>query len=547
MNMIRVTMAGLLCVAACLWGTANAQAPAKPAAPAAPAGPAPAQLQRPGPLTTQPTSESVEGREAMFTTMCALLASGFESDVSADDWKPLRAQLRERMQHQQGPAVEAMREFYKQHLLADPGQTLSRYLWFGLVSGPAPKFEPALRRDELPPEVISLEGFSEILSNYYKEQNIGQLWRQVQPVYNREIERLHEAVTQIIFVASGYTREIIEPSSPRTFTIVVEPLVGRITNVRNFGDHYAIVLSGADDVPTDVVRHAFLHFLLDPLPLQYPHVVAVKRPLFEKAARAPRLEPDLRDDFPSYFAECTVRAVELKLKRMSPGERDAALNTDDADGYVLVRPLFAALAKFEQSEPSMKLYFPDLVRAVDVAAEAKRLETVKFAEAESAENTSDPTKQEELASRQRMRPTTVPNDPEAIAALTEGERRIAEKNPRAAEASFQKVLARYPDQTRAWYGLGLVAMLDEDGARAKQVFARLTTGEHAATQDPMVLTWAHVYLGRIYGNEDQPELAKVEYQAALAVEGGPEQAKQAAQKGLAGLSASGKEKRAERP
>jgi hypothetical protein len=544
MKMNRVMMASVLCAAACLSGTAKAQAPAKPAAPVAP-GPAP--QKPPTTQSLQTTSISVDGREAMFTTMCALLASGFESDVSADDWKPLRAQLRERMQHQQGPAVEAMREFYKQHLLADAGQTLSRYLWFGLVSGPAPKFEPALRRDELPPEVISLEGFSEILSNYYQEQKIGQLWRQVQPVYNREIERLHEAVSQIVFVATGYTREIIEPSSYRTFTIVVEPLVGRITNVRNFGDHYAIVLSGADEIPTDVVRHAFLHYLLDPLPLRYPHVIAVKRPLFEKAARAPRLSPDLRDDFPAFFAECTVRAVELKLRKLSPGERDAALNADDADGYVLVRPLFGALPKFEQSEPSMKLYFPELVRAIDVGAEAKRLETVKFADAESAESASDPTKQEEVAMRQRLRPTTVPNDPEAIAALTDGERRIAEKNPRAAEASFQKVLAKYPDQQRAWYGVGLVAMLEQDGARAKQVFGRLTSGEHAATNDPLVLAWSHVYLGRIYGNDDQPELAKVEYQAALAVEGGPEQAKQAAQKGLAGLTASGKEKPAERP
>jgi tetratricopeptide (TPR) repeat protein len=187
------------------------------------------------------------------------------------------------------------------------------------------------------------------------------------------------------------------------------------------------------------------------------------------------------------------------------------------------------------------------VRAIDVGAEAKRLETVKFADAESAESASDPTKLEEVARRQRLRPTTVPNDPEAIAALTDGERRIAEKNPRAAEASFQKVLAKYPDQPRAWYGLGLVAMLEQDGARAKQVFGRLTTGEHAATGDPMVLAWSHVYLGRIYGNDDQPELAKAEYQAALAVEGGPEQARQAAQKGLAGLTASGKEKPAERP
>ena len=65
--------------------------------------------------------------------------------------------------------------------------------------------------------------------------------------------------------------------------------------------------------------------MLDPLPLMYPHVVAVKGSLYDTAAKAPRLATDLKDDFPSYFAECTVRAVELKMKRMSPGEREAAL------------------------------------------------------------------------------------------------------------------------------------------------------------------------------------------------------------------------------
>ncbi len=491
-------------------------------------GPAP----RPRTRTTPQNTVSVDGSEAMFTTICALLAAGFESNISSDNWTAFRAQMRERLRKQQGPAVEAVREFYRQHELRDPGAMLSRYLWFGLVSGPAPAFQPVLRRDELPPEVIALEGFSEILSNYYQEQKIGQLWRQVQPIYNREVERLHDPVSQIVFVASGYLREILEPSGPRTFAIVVEPLVGRITNVRNFGDHYALVLSGGEEIPTDVVRHAFLHFLLDPLPLMYPHVTAVKRPLFEKAATAPRLAPELKDDYASYFAECTVRAVELKLKRMSPGEREAAMSRDDEDGYVFVKPLFGALPKFESSEPSMRLFFPDLVRAIDTGAEAKRLAAVKFAPAETAKP-EDEAASEEVARRRSAAPTTVPNDAEVITALTEGERRIAEKNPRAAEASFQKVLTKYPDQARAWYGIGLVALLDHDAAKAKQVFGRLTTGEHAATQDPMVLAWSHVYLARIYDDEGNPEVAKMEYQSVLNVEGGPEQAKQAAQKGLA--------------
>jgi len=530
--------------AAMAWPAA-AQTPAPAPAQGQVQNPAPAQNPAPR-LHSQagpPSAVSVDGNEAMFTTMCALLASGFESNISSDKWTMFRAQMRERLRQQQGPAVDAVRSFYRQHELRDPGATLSRYLWFGLVSGPAPGFQPVLKRDELPPEVIALVGFSEILSNYYQEQKIGEMWKQVQPIYNREIERLHDSLTQIVFVSTGYLREILDPFGQRKFTVIVEPLVGQITNVRNFGEHYALVLSGGENIPTDLVRHAFLHFLLDPLPLMYPHVVAVKRPLYEKAATAPRLAPDLKDDFASYFAECMVRAVELKLKRMSPGERDAAISRNDEDGYVLVRPLFSALARFEASEPSMKLYFQDLVRSIDAGLEAKRLATVHFAPAEAGKP-EDETVAEEVARRRKAAPTTVPNDAEVIAALTEGERRIAEKNPRAAEASFQKVLTKYPDQARAWYGIGLVALLDHDSARAKQVFGRLTMSEHTVTQDPMVLAWSHVYLARIYDDEGNPEVAKTEYQSALAVEGGPEKARQAAEKGLA---MTGAEKPAARP
>ncbi len=253
----RLTALYGLCAAIALPAAGQAQAPT-PAQVQTQSSP-PAQTPVARPRTAPPSTVSVDGSEAMFTTMCALLAAGFESNVNSDNWTAFRAQMRERLRQQQGPAVDAVREFYRQHELRDPGATLSRYLWFGLVSGPAPAFQPVLRRNELPPEVIALEGFSEILSNYYQEQKIGAMWRQVQPVYIREVERLHDSVSQVVFVSTGYLREILEPSGPRTFMIVVEPLVGRITNVRNFGDHYALVLSGGEEIPTDVVRQPPRH------------------------------------------------------------------------------------------------------------------------------------------------------------------------------------------------------------------------------------------------------------------------------------------------
>lgn len=492
-----------------------------------------APVQRPKLQAAPASATTIDGSEAMFTTMCALYAAGYESDVNPDNWSPYRTQMRDRLRQQKGPAVDSLKEFYRRHQFRDPAEMLSRYVWFGLVSGPAPKFQPVLRRDELPPEVLDLEGFGEILSSYYQEQNIGSLWRQVQPLYQREIERLHDPVSEILFHSTTYLRAIVDPAMPRTFTVVVEPLVGWITNVRSFGDHYAIVLSGNTPIPLDVVRHADLHFLLDPLAMQYLHVEVVKRPLYELAAKAPRLEPDLRDDFPSWFGECTVRAVEIKLKRMSPSEREEALRRNDQDGYVLVRPIFDGLAQYEKNESPFHDYFPDLVRGIDINAEQKRDAAIQFAPAPTAAQTA--ALRAEALSKRRARITTLPNDQQAIDELTEGEKKIAAKDPRAAEASFQSVLAKYPDQPRAWYGLGLVALMDHDAEKAKEVFGRLTTADNAASHDPMVLAWSHVYLGRIFEDEGQLARAKTEYQAVLAVQGAPAQAQQAAQKGLGEL------------
>ena len=493
------------------------------------------------PRVAPASAAKLDGSEAMFATMCALYAAGYEGEINPDNWGTYRTQMREKLRAQHGPAVDAVKLFYHDHQFRDPGAMLSRFVWFGLVAGPAPKFRPVLKRDQLPPEVLDLDGFSDILSNYYTEQNIGELWRNVQPLYQREIERLHDPVSDILFQASAYVRARVDPTQSRTFSIVIEPLVGRITNVRNFVDHYAVVLSGTNEIPTDVVRHAYLHFLLDGLPLAYPHVIAAKRPVYELAAKAPRLEPDLKDDFPSWVGECTVRAVEIKLKNMPPADREAALQRNDADGYVLVRPIFLALTSYGQAEPSFNAYYPDLIRSIDEKAEVTRVAALQFAPAQNGGQGSDLS---EAVARNRARTATLPDDPEAFAELAAGEKSLSEKNPRAAESAFKSVLMKYPNQPRAWYGLGMVAVLDHDGERAKEVFGRLTSGQYAASHDPMVLAWSHIYLGRILEDEGQLEQARSEYQAVLTVQGAPAQAQQAAQKGLGDLDS---RKPSERP
>src|SRR5260370_2204307 len=131
-----------LCAAIALPAAGQAQAPT-PAQVQTQSSP-PAQTPVARPRTAPPSTVSVDGNEAMFTTMCALLAAGFESNVSSDNWTAFRAQMRERLRQQQGPAGEGVREFYRQHDLRDPGGSLPPAFVFALLPPPLPALHPVL-------------------------------------------------------------------------------------------------------------------------------------------------------------------------------------------------------------------------------------------------------------------------------------------------------------------------------------------------------------------------------------------------------------------
>ena len=224
----------------------------------------------PGPLTQESHQAiSVETRPQLFAVLCALDAVGFDSGVNASNEGPGRIQLRQRMLGLQGPAIEALRKYYNEHAVADSGATSSRFVSFALAAGPPPRFDFELRRDELPPDALALDGFNEVLANFYREAQIDQLWQFYQPDYERGVDSYRAPVADLVLVVTSYLREIIRPSSPRSFSIYVEPLAGGKINFRNYGDHYDLVVSPSANPPMDAIRHAFLHFILDPIAIRY--------------------------------------------------------------------------------------------------------------------------------------------------------------------------------------------------------------------------------------------------------------------------------------
>ena len=470
---------------------------------------------------------SVEPSLQVFATMCALESAGFDQEASTLAEMPERLALRGDLLKMQGPATEKLRSFYHEHALADPGETLARYMALALAVGPPPRFQFQMDRDLLPPDVLAIEGFQGVLADFYREAHLDARWSRIAPEYETALARYQDPVRRIVTASNAYLRELLKPSHGRTFTVYVEPLVGNRTTFRNSGDHYAIVVGTGSEVPADDIQHAYLHFLLDPLPLRVRTVVQTKSALLDIAARAPRLPVEYQSDFLAFTDECLIKAVELRLHRLSPDRLEAALNDDDQSGFILVRPLVQQLQKFEKAEPAMSYYFPDLIAGIDVRSEQKRLKGITFA----APGQLNATKQ-----------TTAPasgQGSELDGWLAEGDHAIALQDAPEAAAIFEKILGKYPNQPRALYGLAIASVLSGDAARAKELFERLISGsvesakrEPGEAADTAILAWSHVYLGRMHDLLGDRDLAIGEYRAALALDGAPESARVAAERGI---------------
>ncbi len=486
------------------------------------------------------TGVSVEASEQIFSTMCALDAAGFDADESTLAEMPSRLALRGELLKLQGPAAEAVREYYRDHALADPGETLSRFISFALVVGPPPRFQFQIDHDLLPPDVLVIEDFQKVLANFYHEAHLDLRWTKIEPEYNRVVARDQSPVRRIVIVANGYLREIYDPKFGHTFTVYVEPLVGNRANFRNNGNHYSIVIGAGVQFPEADVRHAYLHFMLDPLPLKYRVALMRKNGLLNIAAKAPRLPPEYKNDFIAYADECLVKAVELRVRHLKLEQLEAALSENDRDGFIMVRTFSVQLEKFEKAEPSMSNYFPDLVDGIQVSAEEKRLANFKFAslqdapsqQAAVAAGAGQPGQQaapqgDQASERDRM--------------LAEGDHQIALQDPPAAIAIFEKVLAKYPDDPRANFGLAVAALLNHDAERAQSILEKLVSAppssgtdavNSAGSSDPGILAWSHVYLGRLHDFAEERDEALAEYHLSLAVQGAPEAARVAAQRGI---------------
>jgi hypothetical protein len=262
---------------------------------------------------TVPAAMSQEGQldasPGLFTVMAALNAVGYAADLSSPNNHPLRDAVRAELAKRNIPSLPAIKAFFDRHRKNNDTDELSQYISFALTAGGPPDFAIRQRDVEIPPDVMPLQGLAPLLAVFYKEAGIEDLWKRSQPYIEQYIARYHGPVSEAVLQVNAYLRQQTSGARGRRFQIYIELLAApNQIQTRSYGFEYTIVVTPSPEVRIFDVRHAYLHYLLDPMSTRYQEILERKRGLSDHAQRAHALADSFKDDFLLLATESLIKA-----------------------------------------------------------------------------------------------------------------------------------------------------------------------------------------------------------------------------------------------
>ena len=481
---------------------------------ALPAVPQGAPPFRRAPAAAPAGQNQLDSNQALFTVLAAINLAGYDDQIDAPSTHAFRHTLRVELGARNLESVAELKRFFRERRLQDQTAELSRYISYALLINGAPDFgyrDPDMIR---PPDATSLEGLSPLLAAFYKEARLEELWERSQGFSDTVIERYHEPVARAVLEANAYLRNTTSGYLGRRFQIFVD-LLGAPNQVqtRSYADDYFVVVTPSAELQIDGIRHAYLHYVVDPLTVKFSDDIQKKHALGDYAQGAGALEDRYKSNFLELANESLIKAIESRMDR-KPAAAEQALK----EGFVLTPALAEQLALYEKQEVALRLYFPNLIAGLDFKREEQRLEKVEFASARP----------------RTTRATPAPAPPALTGAaktLAGAEQAYTDRDLERAKQAYLRVVeetGEKPMHAKAYYGLARIAVLQRDPETGDHLFRKVLELE----PDAETKAWSFLYLGRLADSQGERDQAVENYKGALAVEGVPDPVRQAAQKGL---------------
>ena len=451
--------------------------------------------------------------------MTALNACGYDQELDVSD--PLRSQIRSEVAKaiQAAPEVKeatrAMCQVYADLQQPDSSRTLAQYVSLALYLNPPPALTPRVRDTELPPDATAVFGFLPLMQKFYQVAGLHAIWERHREAYSALTERYHEPLSKMLFDTEIYLKLPSSGYLGHQFTVYLDPMgAPGQTNARNYGPDYFVVISAGkgSSLKVEQIRHTYLHYLLDPLALKYPATLKRLEPLLDAVKTAP-MDESFKNDISLLVTECLIRAIEARtgpMGKASEEARDQAVEASMEQGFILTGYYYDALVQFEKDPAGLRNAYGDMLTGIEVGKEEKRAAQIQFA------NQADT----ELLHLSR---------PLEGKLLVTAEQRLSAGDAETAQKLAQEALdEKSEDPGRALFILAQVATMNRDIQGARNYFQRALE----VAQEPKVVAWSHIYLGRIFDLQEDRAAALDHYRAALNAGALLPEAKAAAERGL---------------
>ena len=493
---------------------------------------------------------SLVSSEPVFFMAAALNACGYDEGLS--DSAEVRQRVREEMNQALAKSEDARTKrdkvclYIAQHRMTGSEKDVSQYISLALYLSPPPQLETSVELPEMPPDATQVVEIVPLLRDFANAVDLHGTWLGVHHIYDEEIARLHDPLSKMIVDANRYLRMAASTYDGRRFIVVMEPMLSpKLVNARIYGTDYVVVVSPVGGViPMTDVRHTYLHYVIEPLLYTRANAIDRTQPVLKEIRDAP-LDFRYRSDPIALTVECLIKAIEARtmdtgvpVYKIPAGversdlpryehERQvyqekvdaikiATVKHDMSQGFVLTQYFYEQMLQFEKDNASLHDTIGEMVYSMDVEQQAHRARQIAF----------DPRADGDVL--QRTKPHTLTGLDLAEARLAAGDVSTASALARQALTVHEDTLQSVTDESRANFILARAAIATGHPEEAIDRFQKTV----ATSKDPRLLSWSHIYLGRILDLDCKRDAAVAEYNEALGTRDGAQDTRLAAERGV---------------
>jgi hypothetical protein len=493
---------------------------------------------------------SLISSEPVFVMAAALNVCGYDEGLEAST--PVRKHVRDEIGQVLAKSEEARTSrdalclYIAQHRMTGGEKDISQYSSLAVYLTPPPELETTADLTEMPPDATQVAEIVPILKAFATAVDLHGIWLTVHHTYDDEADKVHDPLSQMIVSTNTYLKMPASTYDGRRFIVIIEPqLSPGVANARIYGTDYVVVVSPVEGkVRMTDVRHIYLHYVIDPLLLARANAVDRTQPILKEIRDAP-LEFRYRSDTVPLTIECLIKAIEARTMdtgvpiykipasidrselpryeheqqvtlEKAEAVRVATVQHDMSQGFVLTQYFYEQLIQFEKDPASLKDTIGEMVYSMDVDQQVHRARNTVF----------DKEADEDVLQR---------SQPRKLAGLDLAEAKLAAGDVATASSMAQKVLASQTDTiqsaadcARAHFIMARVDLMTAKPDAAIDEFQKTLT----MSKEQRLLSWSHIYLGRMLDLECKRNEAVAEYKEALTVRDGQQDTRIAAERGV---------------